>query len=86
MIRVLRHAICLASLAVSAQAQETGSDRGHAYLSGESYYPYAYQRHSEARSSDYGYQHPANSYAYPYDNGEHYSPYGYNGGRGYQDR
>ena len=26
---------------------------------------------------DYGYQHPANGYAYPYENGEHYSPYTY---------
>jgi hypothetical protein len=86
MIRVLSWAIFLASLALSAQAQDSESDRGHAYLSGESYYPYAYQRHSDARSSDYGYQHPANSYAYPNVTGEHYSPYSYNGGRGYQDR
>jgi len=46
----------------------------------------AYQRRVYGHSSDYGYQHPANGYSYPYNDGEHYSPYTYNYSRGYQDR
>ena len=79
-------AICLISLAQTVCAQQYGDDSRHSYLSGERYYPYAYQRHVERRSPDYGYQHPANSYAYPHENGEHYSPYTYGESRGYQDR
>jgi hypothetical protein len=79
-------AICLISFAQNASAQEYESAGSHSYLSGESYDPYAYQRHTEERSPNYGYQHPANGYAYPYDDGEHYSPYTYNYFRSYQDR
>jgi hypothetical protein len=79
-------AISLISLAQTVCAQEYGAGSRHSYLSGERYYPYAYQRHVERRSRDYGYQHPANGYAYPYNNGEHYSPYTYGYSRGYQDR
>ncbi len=85
-IRPFCFAICLISIAQIARAQEYGYERGASYLSGERYHPYAYQRHVERRSSDYGYQHPANGYAYPYSNGEHYSPYTYDYSRGYQDR
>ena len=79
-------AICLIPLAQTVRAQEYGHDSSHSYLSGEKYYPYAYERHAYGHSPDYGYQHPANSYAYPYNNGEHYSPYTYDYSHGYQDR
>lgn len=79
-------AISLIPLAQTVCAQEYGYNTSRSYLSGERYYPYAYQRRVERRSPDYGYQHPANGYAYPYNNGEHYSPYTYGYSRGYQDR
>jgi hypothetical protein len=85
-LRALCLAICLLSIMQSVRAQEYGDDPRHSYLSGERYYPYAYQRHVETRSRDYGYQHPANGYAYPYSNGERYSPYTYDYSHGYQDR
>jgi hypothetical protein len=82
----LRLALVFAAIAPTVHAQEGGDGPRHSYLPGERYYPYAYQRHVERRSSDYGYQHPANGYAYPYENGEHYSPYTYGYSRGYGDR
>lgn len=79
-------ALCLAFVAPAASAQNYGRDPAYSYLPGESYYPYAYQRHVSGRAPDYGYQFPANNYAYPYNNGERYSPYTYGYPRGYQDR
>jgi hypothetical protein len=78
--------VCLAFVAQTARAQNYGHDSSYSYLSGESYHPYAYQRHVPGRSPDYGYQFPANSYAYPYNNGEHYSSHTYGYSQGYQDR
>ncbi|QGM47092.1 hypothetical protein [Methylocystis heyeri] len=86
MKRVLRYGACLMCLTQSAAGQQYESGGGHSYLSGETANPYAYQRHTEDRSSDYGYRHPANGYAYPYEDGEHYSPYAYDRFRGYRDR
>jgi len=85
-LRTLRLALIFAAIAQTVCAQEYGDDPRHSYLSGERAYPYAYQRHVERGSPDYGYQHPANGYAYPYESGEHYSPYTYGYSRGYQDR